>query len=351
MLYTEGVKLIFTLLQGTNPFDEFIGLLGTFNLWGWKVPIMGLIILAGIIAIIFIIYKVLFRILNRRIILQGSSPDVYNGLKFLIRLIIGIIIIILIMNFLNIQSSYLILITGIVVSAISFASMNAITNFIAGIWILIVRPFTIGDYITIDGTDGIVIEISLNYTRLKCIDETIFLIPNINCINTNIVNHTVSKVWLDNYIKRLEQTKKSLEIFLNKENEDFNVASAIKEELSIVSEILRTMEDTERSFFTIQKGDQTEKLSHSKYVHDNKIVRYVLELNLDKRVNRNEKLFEDICQKWAKKFLIKPHWQLYGADFYAYYRFILLTPDPELIIKYQSEFVEDIYKAVYTENN
>ena len=109
------------------------------------------------------------------------------------------------------------------------------------------------------------------------------------------------------------------------------------------------MEDTERSFFTIQEEDQTQELTHSKYVHNNKIVRYVLELNLDKRVNRNENLFEDICQKWANKFLIKPHWQLYGADFYAYYRFILLTPDPELIIKYQSEFVEDIYKAVYTE--
>jgi small-conductance mechanosensitive channel len=347
----EGVKLILTLLQGTNPFDEFKGLLGSFDLWGWKIPIMGLIILAGIIAVIFIIYKVLFRIFNRRIILQGSSPDVYNGLKFLIRLIIGIIIIILIMNFLNIQSSYLIIITGIVISAISFASMNAITNFIAGIWILVVRPFTIGDYITIDGTDGIVIEISLNYTRLKCIDETIFLIPNINCINTNITNHTVSKIWLDNYITRLEQTRKSLAIFLSKENEDLSVAAAIREELSIVSETLRTMEDTERSFFTIQEENQLDKSSRSQYVHDNKIVRYVLELNLNKRVNHNEKLFEEVCQKWAKKFLIKPYWQLYGADYCVYYRFILLTPDPELIIKYQSEFVEDIYKAVFTDTN
>ena len=342
--------MIFTLLQVTNPFDEFIGLLGTFNLWGWKVPIMGLIILVGIIVVIFIIYKLLFRILNRRIILQGSSPDVYNGLKFLVRLIIGIIIIILVMNFLNIQSSYIYIVTGIVVSAISFASMNAITNFIAGIWILVVRPFTIGDYITIDGTDGIVIEISLNYTRLKRIDETIFLIPNINCINTNIINHTVSKDWLDNYIIRLESTRKKLELFLSKQKGDFSVAETIMEELGIVRETLRTMEDTERSFFTLKEGDNAQELTRSKYVHNNKIVRYVLELNLDKRVNRNAKLFEDVCQKWAKKFLIKPHWQLYGADFYAYYRFILLTPDPELIIKYQSEFVEDIYKAVYTEN-
>ena len=344
-----GIKLIFTLLQVTNPFEQLIGLLGYFPLWGWQVPIMGLIILVGIIVVIFIIYKVLFRILNRRIILQGSSPDMYNGLKFLIRLIIGIIIIILVMNFLSIQSSYIYIITGLIVSAISFASMNAITNFIAGIWILVVRPFTIGDYITIDGMDGIVIEISLNYTRLKRIDETIFLIPNINCLNTNIINHTVSKDWLDNYINRLENTRKSLEVLLSKQKGDLSIKETILQELEIVRETLRTMEDTEKSFFASKEGDKTQELMHSKYVHNNKIVRYVLELNLDKRVNRNEKLFEDLCQKWAEKFLIKPHWQLYGADFYAYYRFILLTPDPELIIKYQSEFVEDIYKAVYTE--
>jgi small-conductance mechanosensitive channel len=340
--------MFLTILQGSNPFAEFLGILDYFDIGGWKIPIMGLIILAGIIVIIIIIYKVLFKILNRRIILQGSSPDMYNGFKFLIRIIIGIILIVLATNLLSIENGYITIITGIVISAISFASMNAITNFIAGLWILVVRPFTIGDYISIDGTDGIVIEISLNYTRLKCIDETIFLIPNVNCINTNIINHTVSKNWLDNYIKRLEQTKKSLAIFLDKDDEDFNVSRAIREELAIVSETLGIIEDTERSFFTIQEGDQTQELTHSKYVHGNKIVRYVLELNLDKRVNRNEKLFEYVCQKWASKFLIKPHWQLYGADFYAYYRFILLTPDPELIIKYQSQFVEDIYKAVYT---
>ena len=338
------------VLQNSNFFAEFLGILDYFDIAGWKIPIMGLMILAGTIAIIFIIYKILFKMLNHRITLQGSNPDMYNGFRFLIQIIIGIILIVLATNLLNIESSYIIIVTGIVVSAISFASMNAITNFIAGIWILVVRPFTIGDYISIDGTDGIVIEISLNYTRLKCIDETIFLIPNVNCINTNIVNHTISKDWLDNYIRRLEQTKKSLAIFLNEEDEDFNVSRGVKEELAIVSETLGVMEDTERSFFTIQEGDQTQELTHSKYVHGNKIVRYVLELNLDKRVNRNEKLFEDICQKWASKFLIKPHWQLYGADFYAYYRFILLTPDPELIIKYQSEFVADIYKAVYAES-
>ena len=346
----EEDKMLHTFFQGTgiDPLNEFLGILGYLNLMGWQIPIMGLIVLAGSIAIMLIVYKLIFKSLNRRITLQGSTPDVYNGLKFFIRLIIGIILILLIMNFLNVQSSYLLIVTGIIISAISFASVNAITNFIAGAWILIVRPFTIGDYISINGVDGIVTEISLNYTKLKSIDETIFLLPNINCINTNIINHTVSKDWLQQHIKRLNQTQHKLETFLKEhEKEQFDVLQEVKEELSIMRETLGVMQDSEQSFFAIE--EQNREISHSKYVHKHKIVRYVLELNLDKNVSRNDRLFDEICQKWTKRFLIKPQWQLYGADFYAFYRFIILTPDPEFLIQYQSEFIKDIYTAVYTE--
>jgi small-conductance mechanosensitive channel len=342
--------LIWSIFQGTNPLDEFLGILGYFNIAGWSIPIMGLILLVGTIVAILIVYKYVFRKLNKRIILQGSTPDIYNGLKFGVRLMIGIIIIILIMTFLKIESSYILIVSGIVVSAIAFASMNAINNFIVGIWILLTRPFTVGDYININGSDGIVVEISLNYTKLKHIDETISLIPNSNCINTNMINHTISKKWLDQYIKRLQQTKEKLQSILEEEKGEFKVFNAISDELEQLQGTLKMMENMEESFFLREKGTQLEKISHSKYVQKNKLVRYVLELNLDKRVKRNEKLLEKVCQKWSDRFLIKPFWQLYGADFYVYYRFILLTPDPQFLIQYLGEFIKDIYKAIYTED-
>ena len=342
--------MFWSIFQASNPIDEFLGILGYFSIAGWAIPIMGLILLVGIILVIYIVYKYIFRKLNKRIILQGSTPDIYNGLKFVIRLLIGIIIIILIMTFLRIDSSYLLIVSGIIISAVAFASMNAINNFIAGLWILLVRPFTVGDYINIDGSDGIVVEISLNYTKLKHIDETISLIPNINCVNTNIINHTISKKWLDQYIKRLKQTRETLQSIIEESKGEFRILNEIREESEQLEETLTMMENMEESFFIREKETHVEKISHSKYVQKNKLVRYVLELNLDKRVKRNDGLLEEICQKWSDKFLIKPYWQLYGADFYAYYRFILLTPDPQFLIRYLGEFIKDVYKAIYTEN-
>jgi small-conductance mechanosensitive channel len=342
--------LFWSIFQASNPIDEILGILGYFNIAGWLIPIMGLILLVGIILVIYIVYKYIFRKLNKRIILQGSTPDIFNGLKFGVRLIIGIIIIILIMTFLRIDSSYLLIVSGIIISAIAFASMNAINNFIAGLWILLVRPFTVGDYINIDSSEEIVVEISLNYTKLKHIDETISLIPNINCVNTNIINHTISKKWLDQYIKRLKQTKENIESIMEVDEEEFKILNEIRQESEQLQETLTMMENMEESFFLKERETHVEKISHSKYVQKNKLVRYVLELNLDKRVKRNVGLLEDICQKWSNKFLIKPYWQLYGADFYAFYRFILLTPDPQFLIRYLGEFIKDIYTAIYTEN-
>ena len=346
----EGNNLLWSIFQGANPIDEFLGMLGSIDIAGWSIPIMGLILLVGIIVAIYIVYKSIFRMLNKRIVLQGSTPDIYNGLKFGVRLIIGIIIIMLIMIFLQIKSSYILLVSGIVVSAIAFASINAINNFIAGIWILLARPFTVGDYINVNGSDGIVVEISLNYTKLKHIDETISLIPNINCINTEIINHTVSKEWLEQYIRRLKQTREKLQSIVKEGKGEFKIFNKIKEESEQLEETLKMMDNMEESFFLREKGAQLEKIVHSKYVQKNKLVRYVLELNLDKRVKRNEELLENICQKWSHRFLIKPHWQLYGADFYAFYRFILLTPDPQILTRYLGEFIKDIYKTIYTED-
>ena len=345
-------KTIYSIFQGssTNLLDDILGFLGYINLAGWMIPIMGLIILGVCITIIIIIYKIIFRMINKRITLQGSTPEVYNGLKFITRFIIGIIIIILIMDFLKIDSSYLLIISGIIISAIAFASMNAITNFISGIWILLVRPFTVGDYIDVNGVDGLVTEISLNYTRLKHVDETISLIPNSNCINTSIINHTITKKWLEQHAKRLNQTKQIAETILDEGDKDiFKIIRDVDEELNLIQDILRSMNITEKNYFIKSKNNKNEKKKYSTYVQKNKMVRYVLELNLDKRVKRNDKLLEEVCKKWSEFFLFKPFWKLEGADFYAYYRFILITPDPELIIKYLGRFIEDIYKAIYTE--
>ncbi len=61
--------------------------------------------------------------------------------------------------------------------ALGFALRDAISNLLAGILVLVYRPFRIGQRITVAGYEGIVIEVNLRYTVLER-DSSRYLVPN-----------------------------------------------------------------------------------------------------------------------------------------------------------------------------
>jgi small conductance mechanosensitive channel len=66
---------------------------------------------------------------------------------------------------------------GLTGFALGFALKDVLSNFIAGVLILLYRPFSINDSITVAGYEGAVTEIDLRYTTLRKEDQKI-LIPN-----------------------------------------------------------------------------------------------------------------------------------------------------------------------------
>ena len=63
-------------------------------------------------------------------------------------------------------------ITGLV---IGFAAQNLIGNLIAGMFLAIARPFTVGDQISIMGMSGRVIEIGVIHTLIDADDQWVFI--------------------------------------------------------------------------------------------------------------------------------------------------------------------------------
>lgn len=79
---------------------------------------------------------------------------------------------------------------GIVGIAVGFAAQSTLSNFIAGITLLIERPFRIGDWVTINGQDGRVMKIALRTTWLRTRDNIFTMIPNDNVASSEIVNYS-----------------------------------------------------------------------------------------------------------------------------------------------------------------
>ena len=79
---------------------------------------------------------------------------------------------------------------GFFALALSLAFQDILKNFIAGIFLLLERPFRIGDEITVDGHTGVVENIELRTTTLRTAEGEEVLVPNSSIYTGTIVNRT-----------------------------------------------------------------------------------------------------------------------------------------------------------------
>ena len=81
---------------------------------------------------------------------------------------------------------------GFLVVIVGIASQKAFGNIISGIFILIFKPFKIGDIIEFkDGQKGIVEEITLRHTLIKNYENRRIIIPNSAISEETIINSTI----------------------------------------------------------------------------------------------------------------------------------------------------------------
>lgn len=106
---------------------------------------------------------------------------------------------------------------GIVGIAVSFAAQSTLSNFIAGITLLIERPFRIGDWVNINGQDGKVVKIALRTTWLRTRDNIFTMIPNDSVASSDIINFSAEGITRLNFsvgIAYKESVVKAREVIL-----------------------------------------------------------------------------------------------------------------------------------------
>ncbi|HET8802575.1 MAG TPA: mechanosensitive ion channel family protein [Marinobacter sp.] len=79
---------------------------------------------------------------------------------------------------------------GILTVAIGFASQTSASNMISGLFLLVEKPFEIGDFIEVDATLGEVIGIDMLSVKLRTPDNLYVRIPNETLIKTRVVNRS-----------------------------------------------------------------------------------------------------------------------------------------------------------------
>lgn len=110
-------------------------------------------------------------------------------LQSFISIALKIILFILVITQLGVQTSSLVAILASAGLAIGLALQGSLANFAGGVLILLFKPFRIGDFISAQGVDGTVKEISIFTTKISTFGNQIAIIPNGQLSNNTITNY------------------------------------------------------------------------------------------------------------------------------------------------------------------
>ena len=103
---------------------------------------------------------------------------------------------------------------GVFGLAVSLAVKDSLANLAGGMSVLFTKPCALGDYVNINGNEGTVQEIRLNYTVIKTVDNKLVHIPNGDVAKAEITNFTAQEtrrldlVFSIGYDDDFEQAKK-----------------------------------------------------------------------------------------------------------------------------------------------
>ncbi|MCW9013884.1 MAG: mechanosensitive ion channel [Gammaproteobacteria bacterium] len=91
---------------------------------------------------------------------------------------------------LGIQTTSFIAILGAAGLAVGLALQGSLSNFAAGVLMIIFRPFKVGDFIEAGGVAGIVEEIDIFTTQIRTGDNKTIYVPNGKVMGDSVVNYS-----------------------------------------------------------------------------------------------------------------------------------------------------------------
>lgn len=157
---------------------------------------------AVIVMVVAVVVARVLRLIIGRLVKAASTklkvdPTKYNFLKNAVEFIIYIIALIIVFNSIPKLRAYgtaLFAGAGVLAAIVGFASQSAFSNIVSGIFIVIFRPFRVGDRVRVGQLyTGDVEDITLRHTVIKDFENRRIVIPNSVINNETIINSTLAE--------------------------------------------------------------------------------------------------------------------------------------------------------------
>lgn len=121
---------------------------------------------------------------------QKLDPSLIRYIGSFVAVTLNIILVVAILGYFGVQTTTFAALVAGVGLAVGVAWSGLLSNLAAGIFLIVLRPFKVGDFVTVGGITGTVMEIGLFATTVNTPDNVLTLIGNGKIFGDTIQNFT-----------------------------------------------------------------------------------------------------------------------------------------------------------------
>ncbi|MCI8810458.1 MAG: mechanosensitive ion channel family protein [Oscillibacter sp.] len=158
--------------------------IGKFNL---SDVLSAAVVLLVCLLLVRLLLRLAARVLRRTKLEERVRRYVLGGLKIILYILTAVFT----AGSLGVDMTSLVALLSVCSLGITLAAEDILGNVAGGLVILSSHPFSIGDFIEVNGTSGTVEEITMNHTKLVTLDGLMALLPNKELAGSKVINYTV----------------------------------------------------------------------------------------------------------------------------------------------------------------
>nr|WP_298994336.1 mechanosensitive ion channel domain-containing protein [uncultured Allomuricauda sp.] len=166
--------------------------------WFWDI-IPNLILAIIILVVGWWMVRFINKMVGKFFDKKDYEPTLESFIQSFINVSLKVLLFVVVVTQLGVKSSSLVAMIGAAGLAIGLALQGSLANFAGGVLILIFKPFKVGDWISAQGLDGSVKQITIFSTKLNTFGNQIAIIPNGQLSNGSIVNYNGESDRRENY--------------------------------------------------------------------------------------------------------------------------------------------------------
>lgn len=136
--------------------------------------------------------RMVVRMVQSSLVHQKLEPTVLRYLGSVINVVLNIVLVIGILGYFGIQTTTFAALLAAAGVAIGMAWSGLLGNFAAGAFLIVLRPFKVGDFVTVAGITGTVREIGLFTTSLDTPDNVFTIVGNGKIFGDTIQNFSTN---------------------------------------------------------------------------------------------------------------------------------------------------------------